>query len=407
METTTKTALKTLVVIRATGEKHSFSDPKQAVEFLCKNGHLSIDKLTKTPIFALQEAISSGIVDIQFNATQEEADRPSLKMEIKQEQPQVKQLRIEAPAAPEIIKPAPVKQVVKETAPTDKAAQFLALINEMVTPQAAPIDLQQVREIVREELSKQEPTKVIHEIKILDQVKPIGTAHFMVPKVCQLINLKLNVYLFGPSGSGKSHAGQQIAELLDLDFYSLSICSQTTKTDLLGYTGPTGQYIETDFYKAYSNGGLFLLDEVDNGNPNILTLMNSAISNRFCSFPCGQVKQHDNFRIIAGANTIGNGGNIQYVGRNPLDGATKARFKFVEFPIDENLELEISPNKDFCKKVQVLRAKASKLGIKAIITPRDSRDGGTMINHGFTEAEALEYCIFNKLSQDETKLLKA
>jgi len=77
------------------------------------------------------------------------------------------------------------------------------------------------------------------------------------------------------------------------------------------------------------------------------------------------------------------------------------------FPIDEKLELEISPNKDFCKKVQLLRAKASKLGIKAIITPRDSRDGGIMINAGLTESEALEYCIFNKLSQDEAKLLKA
>jgi len=107
--------------------------------------------------------------------------------------------------------------------------------------------------------------------------------------------------------------------------------------------------------------------------------MNSAISNGFCSFPCGQVKQNENFRIIAGANTIGNGGTVQYVGRNPLDGATKARFKFVEFPIDENLEIELSPVKEFAKKVQELRAKADKLGIKAIITPRDSRDGGIMI----------------------------
>lgn len=348
------------------------------------------------PILSINGAMGSGLIKVtkQDGELREERKAQEIKREIKRDEPlRIKPVNVE------------VKEV-KETT-TGEAERLLKQLGQFLTPQAAPIDAEQVRGIIKEELSKQEPAKVIHEIKVLEEVKPIGTAHFMVPKVCALVNLKMNVYLYGASGAGKSHAAEQVAGLLNLDFYSLSLCSQTTKTELIGYTGPNGNYIETDFYKAFKNGGLFLLDEVDNGNPNILTLMNSAISNGFCSFPCGQVRAHSDFRLIAGANTIGNGGTIQFVGRNPLDGATKARFKFVEFPIDEALELEISPNKDFCKKVQGLRAKALKLGINAIITPRDSRDGGTMINHGFTEEEALNYCIFNKLSKDEANLLKS
>lgn len=403
---TTTTALNTFIIIKGTNENLNFDSPKQAVEHLVKFGHLSIDKLTGNPLFILGEAMKKGIIEAKFN--QEQEDRPALKMEIKVEPPKVKQLTIEGrPIGRPEPRPIPKPEPVKAEANPDKAAQFLALMGELITPQQAPINLDQVREVIREELSKQEAPRVIHEIKIMEQVKPVGAAHFLVPELVQLLAIGENVYLYGPSGSGKSHAARQAAELLNIDFFSLSICSQTTKTELLGYTGPNGNYIETDFYKAYKNGGLFLLDEVDNGNPNILTLLNSAISNGFCSFPCGQVQQHENFKIIAGANTIGNGGNVQYVGRNPLDGATKARFTFVEFPYDEKLEIELSPVKEFCKKVQALRAKANKLGIKAIITPRDSIRGGQMIQAGMSEETALNYRIYNKLSQDEAKLLKA
>jgi len=400
---TTATQLLTHVTILSSNTGEFYDSPKQAVEDLCKFGHLSIDNLTKNPLFALQEAMKAGLIDVRFNAQDlPKEDRPELKMQTRTEPPQVKQLKIEAP---EIIKPAPVKQVVKETAPTDKATQFLALINEMVTPQVAPIDLQQVREIVREELQNQEPKRI--EVKTERGTTEIkGLIHKDFETCLKIVGAGKNLWLYGPAGSGKSHTAIQISEALNLPFYFIPTSAQSTKIDFLGYNSATGEYIKTPFYDAYKNGGIFLADEIDAANPNTLVTLNAALSNKKMFFAGELVEMHPDFRLIAGANTKGSGATSQFSGRNPIDGATKDRFIFVYFGYDEELELKLSPVKDFTKKVQELRAKAVKLGSTAIISPRASIDGGDLINLGFTVAQALDMVIFNKLDEATIKLLK-
>src|SRR5699024_2303605 len=98
-----------------------------------------------------------------------------------------------------------------------------------------------------------------------------------------------------------------------------------------------------------------LLDEIDAGNPNVLAALNSALANNYCAFPDGMVKRHDNFRVIAAANTFGSGANIVYAGRNPIDGATKDRFVFIDFDIDENMERQIAGNDTWVNIVQTIR----------------------------------------------------
>jgi hypothetical protein len=77
----------------------------------------------------------------------------------------------------------------------------------------------------------------------------------------------------------------------------------------------------------------------------------------------------------------------------------------IDFKIDEVLEMNVSPNKEFTKIVQKLRERARRKGMSIIISPRASINGGKLINAGFTTEEALNMAIFNKLSSGEKEAL--
>lgn len=144
-----------------------------------------------------------------------------------------------------------------------------------------------------------------------------------------------------------------------MPFYCKSVCAQTSKAELLGFINANGNYIITEFRKAYEFGGVFVLDEVDAGNPNVLAVLNSALSNSVCSFADLMVKKHEDFVLIACANTFGFGSDRQYVGRNQLDAATLDRFSVIEFNYDETLEIALSGNETLAKCVQEIRKELS------------------------------------------------
>ena len=304
-------------------------------------------------------------------------------------------------------KPERLTQIEVKPERNDKATQLINLLNEMVTPSAPQIDEDTIRQLIKEEISKQEPRKLeINYNGVKHNLE--GLIHHQFEDILKACSARLNVWLTGTAGAGKTTTAAKVAKALNLEFYSVSVCAQTTESRLFGYNDANGRYIETVFYKAYKEGGIFLLDEIDNGNPNILAALNCALSTlakEKCSFPCGMVEKHPDFICIAAANTIGTGGNIKYVGRNPIDKATLDRFIFIHFEIDENIEKKLSIE-SFTLKVQELRRKAELKGMNVIISPRASINGSKLIEAGFTEAQALEMTIFNKCTQEEKNQLK-
>lgn len=72
---------------------------------------------------------------------------------------------------------------------------------------------------------------------------------------------------------------QQVAEALGLDFYFTNAVTQEYK--LTGFIDANGNYQETQFYKAFTKGGLFFLDEMDASIPETLIILNAAIANRY------------------------------------------------------------------------------------------------------------------------------
>lgn len=189
---------------------------------------------------------------------------------------------------------------------------------------------------------------------------------------------KEHVYLWGPAGSGKSTAAEKAAEDLGLDYGYVSLDPYASSTCLIGYMNATGGYVKTPFYDIYKNGGVFCVDELDNASSSLLVTLNSALANGMCAFPCGMVKRHENFRLVATGNTDGKGGTPQYPERRQLDSAVLDRYLAIHWGYDEKLELSIALQIDkqcgaeAAKFVQDVRKRAIELAPDLIVSPRST-----------------------------------
>lgn len=228
------------------------------------------------------------------------------------------------------------------------------------------------------------------EIKVNDApaVAVDGPSHYLFPTVAKLIAGRKHTLLVGPAGSGKSTVCEQAARALDMDFYAQSVCAQTSKSELLGYMSATGDYVSTIFRAAYEQGGVFVLDEIDAGNPNVLAVLNSALANGYCSFADGMVKRNPNFVLVGCANTYGTGASPVFVGRNQLDAATLDRFTLLDFPYDEDLEMDLATDKAFCRAIQAVRRELTNE--RVVISPRASIEGSNLLALGFDAEFALQ-----------------
>lgn len=238
------------------------------------------------------------------------------------------------------------------------------------------------------------------------QPKNVGKQHKQFGEIFQCLKAGVNVALVGPAGSGKTTAVKECAKALELEFYSKSVSAQTGSHEFFGYQDANGNYVRTIFRDAFENGGVFLLDEFDAGNPNVLAALNQATANGECAFADGMVTKHDDFIVVMAGNTFGHGANSEYVGRNKIDAATLDRFVFIHFDYDEDFETQLSTNKDWAKKIQTLRKVANDKKIKTIISPRATLNGEKLLQVGMSEKQVLRLTVFKGLHEDEIKMLK-
>lgn len=191
-----------------------------------------------------------------------------------------------------------------------------------------------------------------------------GTLHDMFKTICSFVGTDIPVFLAGPAGCGKSYACRQVAEALGLEFYFTTAVTQEYK--LLGFMDAMGTYQETPFYKAFVNGGVFMLDEIDASIPEVLIIINEALASREMVFPNSPntVKAHPNFRVIAAGNTVGTGATMEYCGRNQLDAASLNRFAVIEMDYSRKVEMSVcGDNKalvDFAHELRNASAKAER-----------------------------------------------
>lgn len=241
----------------------------------------------------------------------------------------------------------------------------------------------------------------------------------------------LDTYIYGPTGSGKTTGVLELASLMNIKAYKMLISSQMTVASLLGYMDAVGKFVPGIVYEPYTNGGILILDEIDNGNSNTTTVVNGLIDSCIY-FPNGMQNRNEKFILVATANTIGQGANTQYIGRNKLDQALLNRFVFLEWDYDRELEREIISNllreyndnnseenrKDISylsslilQDIESLRKAINELNINLIISTRNIIQITKMFlgkkEHNRTLTELQDSCIFRGLpSELKEKILE-
>lgn len=232
--------------------------------------------------------------------------------------------------------------------------------------------------------------------------KNIGLQHKQFESILKVIMSGEPLMIKGEAGNGKSHVVQQCAKALDLPFHSLSVSNQTTASALMGFVDANGVYRSKGFVEAFTNGGVFCLDEIDAGNSNVLVVMNSALSNGFLELPTGEMAYaHEHFHFVATANTVGTGANAKYAGRNKLDGATLDRFTVIEFERDDDIELALIGGDTILKKaVDKVRKTAEDNFEELIISQRSSVRLKKFLDMDFTVDEALNMALIKGADED-------
>jgi MoxR-like ATPase len=119
------------------------------------------------------------------------------------------------------------------------------------------------------------------------------------------------------------------------------------------------------------------------------------------------IKRHPDFICIAAGNTYGTGADRQYVGRNQLDGATLDRFVFLDWDYDEDLELEIAPDRTWTQHVQSVRKAVQKLKVRHIVSMRASIKGGKMLAAGQPLSRIKQTILWKGLSLEEISKIEA
>lgn len=229
--------------------------------------------------------------------------------------------------------------------------------------------------------------------------------HFKFEAIFKAASARVNIALVWPAWSWKTTIVSNVAKALQIPFYSQSVSAQTGVHEFFGYNSATWKYIPTLFRQAYEKWWVFLVDEFDAGNPNVLASLNQATANWHCAFPDWMVKKHENFIVVMAWNTYGTWPNAEYVGRNKIDAATLDRFAFIELPYDETMELASARNKDWAKHVQELRKKAQEKWVRVIISPRATFMGEDLLEAWLSVKEVKEMLIYKSLSKDEINLI--
>ena len=289
-----------------------------------------------------------------------------------------------AEIASEFIEPDVIRRELAEKygsmgADMFEAVMKIAGIVKPVVTQEATVNEEQVRSIVKEYFAgiKQE-CRVIEVKSAAGIVKVEGVVNRNFDIFCNLVNAGKPLYMYGPAGSGKSYTAKQIAEALGLDYYETS--QAIFAYELKGYGDAAGKFVETAFYKAFANGGVFFLDEVDASAPEALVVLNNAIANKRFDFPViGNVNAHPNFRVIAAGNTRMTGATMEYVARQMQDTSFKNRFFFETVTYDRNVFLSITGgDEEIVNFGEDLRRAANKTGISQLFSYRQASDLATL-----------------------------
>lgn len=304
---------------------------------------------------------------------------------------------------------------VRELVDAEKMAVAMSdsIVKAMVHASQNAVSMDDVRRIVREEMplasirGSSKP-RIIKIQKGDDEPRVIeGIVHKKFDRVLKMAT-RDNVMLVGGAGSGKTTIARQVAKALQLPFYFTGAVPHEAK--LLGFINPHGKYVETAFYRAWTTGGIFLMDEIDASDPQALLAINAALDNGICDFPNGMVEKHKDFHFIGAANTFGKGATMDYIGRNAQDEAGRSRWFYIHIEYDEVMEEQIAtqfaPEEitvGWCKYIRAVRKAVETLSERHIVSPRSTIKGARALAIGIPRDEVEEAVLWHGMDAERKR----
>lgn len=229
-----------------------------------------------------------------------------------------------------------------------------------------------------------------------------GPLHQLTETVLRIAMLNHPVMMVGPAGCGKTTIGEHVAKAMQLPFYITNAIQETHQ--LSGFVDGYGKYNSTPFRQAFEFGGLWVADEIDAWDAGALLAANSALANGYMAFPdrAQPVMRNPNFRMIATANTFGNGADRVYIGRNQLDAASIDRFAMLQVDYDLYLERHFcAGNEAWLNRVWEIRRKVEQKKIRHVVSSRAIAMGAAALRAGLSQEQVEEIYLFKGMSKPD------
>lgn len=231
-----------------------------------------------------------------------------------------------------------------------------------------------------------------------------GPMHYKTERCIRIAARGHHIMMVGPAGCGKTTIGNHIAAALNLPCYITSTI--TSEHQLTGFVDGYGNYHPTPFRAAFEHGGVWIADEIDAWDAAALLAANAALANGIANFPDRPqpIQRHANFRMVATANTFGNGADRVYIGRNELDAASLDRFAVVE--VDYDLELEklfSNGNTKWLAHVWKVREAVNEKKIRHVVSSRAIAMGAVALADGDEWREVNDTYLYKGMSANDRK----
>ncbi len=231
------------------------------------------------------------------------------------------------------------------------------------------------------------------------------------------------VALVGPAGTGKTSAAIAAAKALGFVPYEADVTHHTLPEHLVGRVGFNGK---EDIFRPgicalalQDPKGCIILNEWDAANPTTAMALQSLFERRNPKTLSAmdsdkiRIKAEGTCPIILTMNTLGDGPNRQYVGRNRLDYATMDRISIINCGYENEDKILASRkfNEPNIKRIINWTTKAREViaskNLPIVLSTRRLLDIGEAVeNFGSTVSEAIEQEFLARLQPEDAKLLR-
>lgn len=233
-----------------------------------------------------------------------------------------------------------------------------------------------VMPLVRERIVKEFGIlPVTHEIKV-GTSNPTTIKAELPPCFDSILAYAVNgnpVMMTGPAGTGKGFIARNVAKAVGAEFYEVNAVKNSY--DLTGFVDANSNFVRTPFYdacKAVKEGkkAVFLFDEMDCSEPEVLKIFNEALSSLEFTFPNDEHLTFDDLIILCACNTFGTGSDEQYCGEQ-LDASTLDRFVMVRVDYNRRVEMAIAQgDEELVDFIDAFRRQTEKNGLMFVVSYR-------------------------------------